>query len=504
MTVTSTTLSNYDWDSLAQRVVNDQDRVLFQEAVRAACASALRAAYITLWLACAESLKRKFKEASQFDDTATKIVAEISDKESKQQAVDAYILTKAKEYGFVSEAEFNQLESIYKQRCIYGHPYEQAPLAEQIIAAARTVVEFVLNQPTKLRHGYLSRQVDLICGDKTFLDDHPAAIDGYVHIVYTRSTADIHLWFLQKLWKQAAAFMDDPSMGLYVRRVVWFSWAFLKRCDDAFFMAWDVVQDLTQYPFVSHVLATPDLFPKISDHAQDIVVGNLLETAKSQASILTTIEALLTSNLLTSRQKERFSATIADIPLPVIASSGIRPTLYVRRIIEALKTHNWYEQNPAIDVIREIGPSGIKSLSADQQRELGNNVLQAAEGNANNAISFLTEIGRVDAKWPEAFVEGIVSETLVNEDNKLRFKTKQALKAFLCLRAVPKKKRKDIISRLADRLRSSTPKYQWSMNYEREEFVGIIDRAIENAPKELAALATLKNVVTNLEIPEDD
>ena len=40
-----------------------EDRPLFEEAVKAARVGALRASYLMIWLSCAESLKRRFREA---------------------------------------------------------------------------------------------------------------------------------------------------------------------------------------------------------------------------------------------------------------------------------------------------------------------------------------------------------------------------------------------------------------------------------------------------------
>ncbi len=491
------------WEGYLQRVLDSQDKILFQEAMHSARAKALRAAYIVIWLACAESLKRKFKGASQFDDVATKISAEIKDKEEKHQSIDVFLLTKAKEYGFISDSEFSCLNAIYEKRCIYGHPYEQEPLLEELIAAAASVVEYVLSRPVKLRHGYLDRQVHLICTNMTFLDDHFPAVESYARIVHSRSSTDLHLWFLRKLWKHAWEIAKDPSMELFVRRVVWFTTAFLGHCSRDFFDNWDVTQDVAQYPFISSALATDDLFPKISSHAKDIIVGNLLNAAKAQSNNLIVVEKLYQKGELTQRQIDRFMATISNIPLNVLASSGVHPQLYVDNMIGTLKSHNWYMQNPVIDVIRDIGPSGIGMLPPEKQWKLGNNVLQAADGKANNAIMLLSELSRGDKEWPESFIAGIVAECLVDDVNKFRFKTKCAGEALACLRAVPAKKRASIIKDIVTRLKNARPKYQWSMENDRQNFLKAIDEAITNDTSGLMVLNKLKTAVAMMEIPKD-
>jgi hypothetical protein len=170
-------------DPYLDQVVSDQDRILFREAARTAQVSAFRAAYIMVWLSCAESLKRKFGELAPRDGNARKIVGDLQRKESTHQAVDKYILEQAKEYGLITETEFTRLEHVYTMRCVYGHPYEEQPTVEELSAAASTVVDIVLSQPTKLRHGYLQDQVRLLAEQPTFLDDLFEAVERYADLV---------------------------------------------------------------------------------------------------------------------------------------------------------------------------------------------------------------------------------------------------------------------------------------------------------------------------------
>lgn len=153
-------MANDQWDEFSARILSPQDRLLFEEAIRSARSGALRAAYIMVWISCAESLKRKFKELSARDGTAKQISGECERKEQAHQSVDHFLLEKARDYGLIAATEFTKLEQIYVFRCIYGHPYETGPSAANLISAASDVVDLVLQKTTKLRHGYLSSQVE--------------------------------------------------------------------------------------------------------------------------------------------------------------------------------------------------------------------------------------------------------------------------------------------------------------------------------------------------------
>ena len=69
-----------DLHKYALQILAEQDRPLFDDAVKAAEVGALRASYMMIWLACAESLKRRFREAQLRDHTAGNIVGTIENR----------------------------------------------------------------------------------------------------------------------------------------------------------------------------------------------------------------------------------------------------------------------------------------------------------------------------------------------------------------------------------------------------------------------------------------
>ncbi len=308
-----------------EEVLDEQDQVLFAEAVQSAGAGALRAAYLMTWLSCAESLKRRFKEMAPRDGSAKKIAGKVTRKEDAQQSVDSYLLDRAKEYGFIGETDHSRLMHVYNMRCIYGHPYEEQPSKEDLISAASTVLEVVLGRPLKLRHGYLDDQVRLLTKEKNFLDDVPEAVERYVEEVLPKVDEALHVWFLQKLWREAEKLARDPSMGVFLRRAVWFSIGYLKAKNDLM-AEWDFVPDLTNCAVVaSQILAEPTLFSRIGEHAQDVVVAHLVDFARTTSDFLYLLENLDRADALTSRQKERFTAALNGMQMAHIAESGIHP-----------------------------------------------------------------------------------------------------------------------------------------------------------------------------------
>ena len=161
-------LESVDLNQYIDGILSDEDRPLFVDAVKSAEVGALRASYVMIWLACAESLKRRFKEAARRDNSAGIIVREITRKEQAHHSIDKYLLDKAKEYGFISDAAHTDLSHVYDMRCLFAHPYEQAPTNEKLIDAASTVVGELLSKPVRLRRGFCSQLLGSLLNERNW------------------------------------------------------------------------------------------------------------------------------------------------------------------------------------------------------------------------------------------------------------------------------------------------------------------------------------------------
>lgn len=495
--------------SYLEKLVSDEDKILFDEAVRCTGVSAFRAAYVLIWICCAESLKRKFRELSSRDDNARKVIRRIQDLEDRHSAIDKYVIDEAKKYGFITDSEATKLEHIYTMRCLYGHPYEEQPKPEELISAACTVTDAVLSKPTKLRKAYLSDQVTYLTAEKAFLDDLEQSVSNYAQEVHPKLSEDLHASFLEQLWKKAESIAGDPSAGIFFRRSVWFSIAYIKSDLENLIGELDVVNNLMRYPAVAAmVFSDPKIFSMISPQPQDIVIVKLIGYARKNSNCLKKLQELHASSSLSTRQLEKFSSFVKTLPLEYLSSSGVAPVFYIERIIEELKNHNWYVQDPAIDMIRSIGNEGISSLSEELQLALGNNVLQAAQGKSGSAMSFIEEISTSESLYPKRFIEGIVAECFVNDTNQIRFKECRMEAAVLCLKTVEPTPRKEIICRLVYRIRAGELKDSYG-NYSRQKLddehkrvIKLLEEIRESDPENFKELLLLSESLLPLKCEE--
>lgn len=89
--------------------------------------------------------------------------------------------------------------------------------------------------------------------------------------------------------------------------------------------------------------------------------------------------------------------------------------------IRALKSSNWYTQNPAIDA---LSAQSVEPMTIDELFVIGRNILQSAHGSASSAINFIEHAPERIRNWPEAkrkaVYDGILFEIFFDREGALR------------------------------------------------------------------------------------
>jgi hypothetical protein len=464
-----------DISKYAENILSIEDRPLFEDAIGACKGGSLRAAYVMIWLACAESLKRRFREAQKRDAKAGIIVGEIKTKEMGHQAVDKFVLEKALEYGFISDSSHILLNHIYEMRCLYGHPYEESPSEEQVFHAAAIVVEHVLSKPVRLRHGYGEQLLKSLLEEPNFLDDQFTAVVAFVKDILPRIDESIHGWVLVRYWKELEIIADDSSLAIIFRRGIWFSSTMLIEAGQDVFSHDDWHNRFSKFPkILMRICSSAEIFKTIGERAQDTLVGSIISESSNRASVLVLLERLSINDALSQRQQERFSSHILDMDINTIRSSKLSTVSCYKNLVDAMRSHNWHIQNPAIDIILSNGPEQAARLSTEQQIILGRNILQCAEGTAKSAILFLEELYRSISDWPFDLVLGITLESFVNETNQIRFKDRHLSMLFSAIEKIIPKKRDTFTTKVAEAIEAGTPKV-WVFKDDFEETIETLD-----------------------------
>jgi hypothetical protein len=379
---------------------------------------------------------------------------------------------KAHEYGFVSDSGHTVLDHIYEMRCLYGHPYEEAPSQEQVSHAAAMVVEHVLSKPVKLRHGFGKQLLKRLLEEPNFLDDQKTAVVAFTKDILPRLDESIHGWLLDNYWEELERFSDDSSMAIFINRGIWFSRTMLTEVGVDVFSNDDWHDRSSRFPkILMQVCSIADIFKEIGKRAQDSLVGLIIAESATRVSVLTHLERLSIDGALTLRQQERFIEHVSEMPSSVIGSAGLRTKTCYRKLIDAMKSRNWYVQNPAIDLIVSNGPDQAAELDENQQVNLGRNLLQAGEGKADSANKFLEKLSKDGTSWPFNLVRGIALESFTNEDNQIRFKGHLLGRVLSAIDHLRKDQQDQLIAEVSASVDAGAPK-DW---VDRDDFEKAID-----------------------------
>lgn len=182
-----------------------------------------------------------------------------------------------------------------------------------------------------------------------------------------------------------------------------------------------------------------------------------------------------------------------------IRSAGLSTLTCYEKLIAAMKYHNWYVQNPAIDLVVSNGPDQVADLDENQQVNLGRNILQCADGLAKSASRFLEELSKDGSSWPFNVLRGIALESFTNEDNQIRFKDRHLGRVLSALGHLNPRQRNQLIADIAASVDAGTPK-DWT---DQDDFESAIDM-LKDYTWAAPLAESLKAKAASLQAEEED
>ncbi|HEU4966400.1 MAG TPA: hypothetical protein VFT53_02875 [Candidatus Saccharimonadales bacterium] len=438
-----------DLSTYASRILNDDDKPLFDEAVASGRNGAPRGCYILIWLSAAESLKRKFHEASTRDNAAVQIVNEIEAIEARKESADKTILKRAKEYELIDDVVFQKLTYIYEMRCVYGHPYETAPSDEEIVSAANVVIDEVLGRPTLYRKKYVETLIERLVGNVDFLEPSKASVAEYAREISARIDPSRYKQMANSYSNKLEQMTRDPSLLPLIMRGKWFLTEFFKTVGTSYNTPTEWHDFVMGCPIISQLifLSDVDLYDEIGQRARNTIVSYALTNARARPFGVKRLEPLWEQSKLSAAQKR----LIEGLDFNTVKTAGLKTPLAYTQIIDGLSSHNWPTQNAAADMLLNNSRSELADLTVEQQENLGRNILQAADGTAGSAIRYLELLSSDHSGYPAGFIKGVVFECFLNEANGFRLKNRGLSAIYNIMKDFP-----EIMSELILRLDSAT------------------------------------------------
>ena len=391
-------------DGLREQVLHEEDRCLFDEVVKIVRVGANRSAYIMVWIACAESLKRRLKWAAEKDNQAGKLLGAIEEAERKHHAVDAALIDASQKTGVLSDVEKTHLLQIYENRNIFGHPYNVAPDNASLLAALNVTVGVVFSKPNKLKHSYAIERLQFLTQDKTYIEDNVEKIQGYARQVVDRLDSSVHRYFIMRYFKEIDKIWKDPEQAIFKRRGMWFSKAFLEHAGVDSIIGSEEWHDMiaTMPEFISWLAVWQSIFPCLSDVSKDEAVLKNIELSDSNPRRLKRLYQLHEVGLLSDAHSARVREKCGSLSGRDLCESEIPLVFVIGDIIKRLNSSDFRTANAGADVLFWGKVDELQTLSERDQIKVGDRLADAALINAFDAVHAVKRIAvaEIDVPYP--------------------------------------------------------------------------------------------------------
>lgn len=449
-----------DYNECVQKISNEEDKILFEECLKIVECGQYRAAYVLIWIACVESIIRRFKDIMQFDNEAGKLYGKITKIEEGRQATDKNVISYAKKYGFIDDIEHTKLLNIYQLRCIFVHPYNQSPSKEELDAAISNVVDIVLAKPLLLTKGYISRELEKLTTKKEYIGDYYDAIVSYAEEFYQKIDKTLFEYFIEKYWKALETFVYKPEQKIFLSRGMLITKYLLSKYGQDLIKANSFHEIVLANDFVPlYVLTEPDLYNELNGRTQDTIVANAINSEQYKYYKIKLLEPLYINECLSQENKTLVKNCLSILTIEDAERYNFSLFSVYEQIIAKLKSYNWYEQSPAIKFIRRRSISELYSLTEIQQEILGRNILQVANGNEKEANNYLDEIKNNPNNYPVSYIKGIIFEIFINEQNLIRYKEGKIKEIIEIIEKLSNESLETIINELLRLLENGNYKY---------------------------------------------
>lgn len=420
-----TTQSISTWlEELQLRVLNDDDKILFQEACTCFENSSYRAAYIMAWITLIESLKRKISFLSSVEDArSVQAEEEIIRLEVSGKSADRLIFEKAKECEIISETDYPKVEFFWTQRCLFAHPYNQVPTEDELKHIFSQIVTISLERDTFFGMKYIDQLIPLL--EKTHITGR-----GYDEILQyakrkvSRIRASVYPSFYKKLLYQIGVNIDDSDRLIACRRYRAFIVAIIERVGDQIGNSeWNLESKAEQFPFSVWFGAvsttTWNYFPV---NVKELLIRYISEEKdeRRQRFIFNIIQGLIDNNVFEEKFKNRFVAYLNELTFDAAIEYYQTPNK-LERVVHELKTYSFDRQNKVINFFKtEKGEEFISDLEESQLFWIGR-LLQESERNGSWATeNYISSLLKTTSNDQLDLLGGVMFGHFINSTNQLR------------------------------------------------------------------------------------
>jgi len=378
---------NEKWvDELEKLIVEESDKILFQETANCFLTGNLRASYIMSWITIIESLKRKIKLFSNLGDSrATDAYSLIEKTEEDKKSTDRLIFEESKKCGIIDNADLSTINFLWEQRCLFAHPYNRQPEEDEVKHIIGQTIKLVLAKELFYNKDFLSELSDNIANKPFFLPTEIERIRDFASRTIARTPEELHPFLFKTLLFKVGELAPNQEKFSELKKLRYYLIElFVKTSISLEDPSWSLENRVTNFPFECYIgFVHKDSWSKLPIRIKEMLISYLVnETDNNRLVSLKSITVKLVSeNILEADLKEKYIEKLNDTYFDSAINFYGDNDLKFKRIKTELESWQYEQQNPVIDYLREEGTFNfLNSISNENQFCLGRLLKSCSSG----------------------------------------------------------------------------------------------------------------------------
>lgn len=399
------------------QIIEEDDKVLFEEAAGCFLSGYYRSAYIVSWISLIESLKRKIHILSNLGDSrATDAKQKIENAENDKQSADKLIFEEAKNCGIIDNADYSKVSFLWEQRCLFAHPYNLKPEVDEVKHIIGQTLRISLGKELHFNKTYLTELADNISSKPFFLPTEIDQVRNYANRTISRIPKELHPFFFKILLFKVGEIALAEDKFNELRKLRYFIVElFINTQIPLDTTDWSIEHRVTNYPYECFIgFVHQETWTLLPDRIKEMLISymeNEKDTTKLIA-IKSICGYLVQDNKLEDRFKNRFHKKLNSLSFDSAIHFYGEPKSKFNRIWEDLAGYQYDEQNPVIDYLRtDRGIELINGLDKEKQVKLGRLLKSAAANNHWKSQNIITSIKNGLLNYSEWLKSGITIAT---------------------------------------------------------------------------------------------
>ncbi len=433
-------------------VVNEKDKILIEEAVKCYNAKCFRAAYIMCWITLIESLKRKIEEYVILENKkAESVQKQISMAEERNQSADKIIFEGANNCGIIDNNELKDVEYLWKQRCVFTHPYNIVPSDIDVISILEKVIKISLSKALCYNKELLDEIISNIIEKPFFLPIDKESINDYAEEVIKRTPELIQPYLFKALHFKVSEILGNTPKHYELKKILLLIHKLLERSSIPLSDGrWTLEKRATDFPFATFICVIHrDLWKGIPDRISEMLFS-YYETESDRKKFIVMANAvskLRECNILdetyTAIHNSKLDNTSFDIAIRYYGNSESA----IKRFISELDTDRYIIQNQVIDFLESSESKRVlNNCHQDDLITLGKQISYIAKNNNWKSRNFISDIKIYEP--PEFLQQGVAIGLVINSNDKFYFKKEWAVLCFTILNGLGEDNQNDTYAKL--------------------------------------------------------